>query len=159
MLADSSARKWFSRPQPYIAAFLAFAIFSPVIGWNYENHWAAFLFQSQGRVQDVFKFSTHLLLLSVLILLTPTGFLSAIASMFPRFAVKGNPTLANEGKYRNGYFFSLTRACPHVHFYPVQFHQGDKLNWTGPIWLAIIPFIAYSMVWGKGRLQRQVAGL
>ncbi len=41
-------RRWFSRPQPYIAAALALAIFSPALIWNYENDWVSFVFQS-GR--------------------------------------------------------------------------------------------------------------
>ncbi len=41
-------RPWFWRPQPYAAALLALAIFSPALIWNYENDWVSFAFQS-GR--------------------------------------------------------------------------------------------------------------
>ncbi len=41
-------RHWFSRPQPYLAAALALAIFSPALIWNYQNDWVSFAFQS-GR--------------------------------------------------------------------------------------------------------------
>ena len=39
-------RFWFRRPEPYAAAALALAIFSPVLVWNYQNDWVSFTFQS-----------------------------------------------------------------------------------------------------------------
>ena len=39
-------RHWFWRPQPYFAAALALAIFSPALIWNYQNNWVSFAFQS-----------------------------------------------------------------------------------------------------------------
>jgi hypothetical protein len=39
-------RRWILRPEPYAGAALAFAIFAPVIVWNYQNHWISFAFQS-----------------------------------------------------------------------------------------------------------------
>lgn len=160
MLADSSARKWFFKPQPYVAALLAMAVFSPVIWWNYEHHWASFLFQSQGRVQDVSKFSTHLLLLSALILLTPTGFLSAVTSMLPRFAGKTSTTHAGDATYSRGYFFCLTMALvPLSIFILFSLTKEVKLNWTGPLWLATLPFIAYSMAQNTGKIQQRMARL
>jgi len=41
-------RHWLWRPQPYLGAALALAIFAPALVWNYQNHWASFAFQS-GR--------------------------------------------------------------------------------------------------------------
>jgi 4-amino-4-deoxy-L-arabinose transferase-like glycosyltransferase len=38
-------RHWLARPQPYIAAALALALFLPVIIWNAENGWISFAFQ------------------------------------------------------------------------------------------------------------------
>jgi 4-amino-4-deoxy-L-arabinose transferase-like glycosyltransferase len=38
-------RRWILRPQPYAGALLAFTVFSPVIVWNYQNHWISFAFQ------------------------------------------------------------------------------------------------------------------
>jgi 4-amino-4-deoxy-L-arabinose transferase-like glycosyltransferase len=39
------ARHWLRRPEPYLAAALALAIFSPVVIWNLEHHWASLRFQ------------------------------------------------------------------------------------------------------------------
>ena len=160
MVADSSARKWFFKPQPYLAALMALVVFSPVIWWNYENNWASFLFQSQGRVQDVFKFSTHLLLISALVLLTPTGFVSAVTSMLPQFSAKTGSTIANDGEYHRGYLFCLIMTLvPLSIFILFSLTKEIKLNWTGPLWLATLPFIATSMVLGKGKVQQRIAGL
>lgn len=38
-------RVWLRRWQPYVAGALALAVFSPVIIWNIDHHWASFAFQ------------------------------------------------------------------------------------------------------------------
>ncbi len=40
-------RRWFSEPGPYLGAALAFAIFSPVVIWNWNHDWVSFVFQGQ----------------------------------------------------------------------------------------------------------------
>jgi 4-amino-4-deoxy-L-arabinose transferase-like glycosyltransferase len=41
-------RKWLATPGPWLAAIVAFAIFSPVLLWNSEHNWVSFAFQG-GR--------------------------------------------------------------------------------------------------------------
>ena len=48
LCGSSAHRHWLWRPQPYLAAALALAIFSPVLIWNAQNNWVSFAFQS-GR--------------------------------------------------------------------------------------------------------------
>lgn len=50
MLVVPKMRVWWRHPAPYLAGGLAFAIFLPVIGWNYQHDWASFAKQL-GRVQ------------------------------------------------------------------------------------------------------------
>jgi 4-amino-4-deoxy-L-arabinose transferase-like glycosyltransferase len=38
-------RRWLRRPEPYVAALLACAVFAPVIVWNATHGWASFAFQ------------------------------------------------------------------------------------------------------------------
>jgi Dolichyl-phosphate-mannose-protein mannosyltransferase len=38
-------RFWLARPQPYLAALIALAVFSPVLIWNYQHDWISFRFQ------------------------------------------------------------------------------------------------------------------
>ena len=45
LLLNRSQRAWLTRWQPYAAAALALIIFSPVIIWNIQHHWASFAFQ------------------------------------------------------------------------------------------------------------------
>ena len=80
MLIDRRARRWFFKPQPYLAAIIALIIFSPVILWNYQHGWASFLFQTQHRMASAFRFSTPELLGAILLLLTPTGLIAVWAS-------------------------------------------------------------------------------
>ncbi len=160
MLVVPSARKWFSRPQPYIAAILAWAIFSPVIWWNYQHDWASFLFQSQERLQAKTIFSTHKLLGSVIALLTPTGLLAVYASMRPQFAWQKTAGAVHLNTSNRNYLFCLLMALvPLSVFVLFSLTKQIKLNWTGPLWLSILPFMAYTMVHKKGRLQGWVAGI
>jgi 4-amino-4-deoxy-L-arabinose transferase-like glycosyltransferase len=45
LLSSRAHRHWLGRPEPYLAAALALAVFSPVVIWNATHHWASFAFQ------------------------------------------------------------------------------------------------------------------
>ena len=48
MLTAPGLRPWLRRPQPYVAALLALAVFAPELIWNAQHGWASFAFQG-GR--------------------------------------------------------------------------------------------------------------
>jgi len=158
MVVDSSARRYFFRPQPYLAALLALFVFSPVIWWNYHNEWASFLFQSQGRIQAGTEFSTHELLAGILILLTPTGLIAVITILRPRF-IAAFFTNSDKAAVRRGYIFGLIMAAiPLAILTLFSITKEVKLNWTGPLWLSVIPFIALTMVKHGSRPGGRLAG-
>ncbi len=45
LLTSKTHRRWLARPEPHVAALLAFAVFAPVLAWNATHHWASFAFQ------------------------------------------------------------------------------------------------------------------
>jgi hypothetical protein len=45
LLASRPQRHWLARVEPYLAATLALAVFSPVLFWNATHAWASFAFQ------------------------------------------------------------------------------------------------------------------
>jgi 4-amino-4-deoxy-L-arabinose transferase-like glycosyltransferase len=45
LIASRPHRHWLARPEPYVAAILALAVFSPVLIWNANHGWASFAFQ------------------------------------------------------------------------------------------------------------------
>ena len=45
LLTSRAHRHWLTRPEPYIAAIVAAAVFSPVVIWNATHGWASFAFQ------------------------------------------------------------------------------------------------------------------
>lgn len=50
LLTSRSHRRWLARPEPYVAAALALAVFSPVLIWNATHGWASFTFQADRAV-------------------------------------------------------------------------------------------------------------
>jgi 4-amino-4-deoxy-L-arabinose transferase-like glycosyltransferase len=50
LLTQAEHRRWLTRPQPYVAALVAVALFAPVLVWNATHGWASFAFQG-GRAE------------------------------------------------------------------------------------------------------------
>jgi len=152
LLLDAPSRKWLLKPEPYLAAILALVIFSPVIWWNYQHDWVSFLFQSKQRLEGTPSFSIDQLLGSILILLTPTGFLAALYTMRPRLArlefLHAKPGNVSS---RNYLYCMIMAIVPLSFFALLSLRSGIKLNWTGPIWLALLPFIAWTMTRHKDK--------
>jgi dolichol-phosphate mannosyltransferase len=134
MLWDAGSRRWFRRPEPYIAVALAALIFSPVIVWNAQHEWASFAFQTSRRLAEPAQFALHKLLGSMLTLITPTGFL-AIAL-----------TRRMGENQRQARFMTLALLVPLSVFAIFSLRHEVKLDWTGATWTAAIPALACSVL-------------
>jgi dolichol-phosphate mannosyltransferase len=153
LILDPAARRWLGKPEPYIAAILALALFSPVIYWNAMHGWASFAFQSTQRLQDPAIFSTPSLVASAALLLTPLGLISAIAVLAsPRRRAFLAPKGDIEAR-RRLLFITIFTAAPLSVFLAFSLAHQVKLDWTGPIWLAILPAVS-AMILQAAQLSR-----
>jgi len=148
LVIDRQARHLLIRPFPYGAALLALLVFSPVIVWNMQHEWASFLFQTQNRLEASSEFSSHELLLFILILLSPVGFTAALFFFISRRKFIENGTIDN----RNYRFAAIMTLVPLLIFFYFSLSKEIKFNWTCPLWLAALPFMAMTLSRGKSFL-------
>ncbi len=147
MLTDRNARKWFVRPEPYLGLFVTILLFLPVIIWNVQQDWASFDFQSTRRLAEDFHFALPELIGSALALLTPTGLVAAVAAIVSRESIlPGSMTPKTTRTHR---FLLTTTVVPFSVFFFFSLFRLSKLNWTAPIWLGALPYIAAVMVPGR----------
>jgi dolichol-phosphate mannosyltransferase len=164
-LWDRNSRHWWRRWEPYVAALLAFAVFSPVIIWNAQHDWASFAFQTSRRLAEAPRFALHKLVASALILITPTGVLAVAAALMggsaagdagnspggdPGATAGGSPG-ANAGggngdAARRRLFINMAILVPLAVFALFSLRHEVKLDWTGALWIAALPVMAAGMI-------------
>jgi dolichol-phosphate mannosyltransferase len=142
MVWDAQARRWLVHWLPYAALVLAALIFAPVIYWNATHEWASFAFQTSRRLAESPRFSLHKLILSVLVLLTPAGVVSLVTTLW------GRP----EQDSRRRHFMQLAVLMPLTVFFIFSLRHEVKLDWTGTLWLAAVPALAWSIVAGSNEV-------
>jgi dolichol-phosphate mannosyltransferase len=151
IILDPTARHWLRSWRPYVAAVLALAIFSPVIVWNASHEWASFAFQTSRRLAEAPRFSLHKLLASAFILLTPAGFLALPAAL--RGSGPAVPDLdAVDDQRRRWRFMQLAVLVPLAVFTAFSLRHDVKFDWTGTLWTAGVPALAFWIVSARGRL-------
>lgn len=158
LIVNRSSRVWLRRPQPYMAALIAVLLFSPVLIWNANNDWASFQFQGTRRWSGTTGISLHELLGSVLLLLTPLGAVTILSSLMRRRSdeVEAGQS-GSHAAHQN--FAQIFTAVPLVVFVLQSFRNDSQLNWTGPLWLAAVPLLAYNMTSIPGKLRTRVSQL
>ncbi|MGD8715897.1 MAG: glycosyltransferase family 39 protein [Desulfobacterales bacterium] len=140
MLADRRSRHWFLRLEPYLSVLIAALLFAPVLFWNADHQWVSFFFQGPKRFSGRFDFDLPDLIGCMLVLLTPTGFLAAVATVVSRKSLFSD---AVDTRNRRACRLLLTlTVIPLSVFVFFSLFRNIKLNWTGPIWLGILPYIA-----------------
>jgi dolichol-phosphate mannosyltransferase len=149
ILLDKESRRWLRRPEPYLALVLAFLMFSPVILWNAMNDWASFVFQGARRWSGTPKISLHLLIGSVFVILTPVGVIGGIGALMPR-GMKTSLFRRETRPNRQWLFSILFTVIPLSVFILHSLSQAPKLNWTAPIWLALLPLMGFNLL-AEGR--------
>jgi len=145
MLFDAPARHWLRRWQPYAAACLAVAVFSPVILWNAHHEWASFAFQTSRRLAERPRFALHKLIASTVVLLTPTGLAAAavvLGGPVPRAAGQD----ASVDRQRAWRFIQFAILVPLAVFAAFSLRHEVKLDWTGAPWIGAVPALAFGIV-------------
>ena len=133
-------RAWLRRPQPYVAAGLALAVFSPVLIWNAQHHWVSFAFQGARAAP------AHGLL--------PAAVLSALlgqaALLLPWIFVP--LTVAGWRGLRSGpadapRWLCVTLGAPLVVLFLVTpvWGQTGLPHWAMPGWLMLMPLLGDSL--------------
>ncbi len=156
VLFDPRMRRWLGTPWPYLAALGAVLVFFPVIAWNFQNEWASFWFQGPRRVQEASGFSLHVLLGSILVLLTPIGLVAATRALLFRYDGSTGRRLSDPPRA----FTLIYTLGPLSAFVAFSLFNEVKLNWTGPLWLAVLPMIARNLTTAElGRVRRWIAAI
>ena len=138
-----SARYWFARKEPYVCAFIALLLFTPVIYWNFIHEWASFAFQSTRRFQAKTSFSFHYFIGVLVLFLLPSG-VDGLWRLFNKTALQ-DAHLA----IRSQRFLQIFTLVPLVFFGVFSFNHPIKLDWIGPGLLAVIPWLAVLMTNNK----------
>lgn len=146
ILSDRPSRRWLLRPEPYVAMLLALLIFTPVILWNANNNWASFFFQSTRRLRMHQMFSLHILVGYALVLLTPLGAIGVAQSMFSKRIWDSQGGALQASASRRRLFSLIFTLVPLAVFALFSIKHQPKMDWTCPVWLAIMPaFAKYSL--------------
>lgn len=136
LLCMEHQRYWFLRKEPYLAALIAMALFTPVIYWNAKHHWASFAFQSTRRFHSDIHFSLHALLGLVVLFLMPVGVKNAIQLFSKR---KLSSSLLDKNTLL---FIKMCTFLPLSVFVLFSVSHEVKFNWIGPCLLALMPYLA-----------------
>jgi len=136
VVSHANSRFWLRRKEPYLGLLLAFLLFTPVLYWNAQHDWASFIFQSSRRFNLTTSLNIHNLAWMILFFITPLGVWGLVD------LVKKNPSsynLAQDSKKFLQYFTFI----PLLFFAFYSLNHGVNFNWTGPLFLALMPWLAF----------------
>ena len=125
LIFNKPCRACLIRWQPWAALLIAGLVFSPVLIWNYQNHWISFLFQihhgtdsgTRSGIRTFFEF-----LGSQAGILSPLVWIGLLASLFKAFRIGRNPGLP-----QFAYLFWMT--MPVFFFCAESFRTKIEANW------------------------------
>lgn len=125
---EPKQRHWLTQVTPYLALFMSFILFSPVIYWNSIHDWISFSFQSTRRLQETWHCSLPDFFGLLCLFLTPVGCL-AIKDVFHRSSAF------------EGIFFQCHLLIPLISFMVFSLMHPIKFNWIGPSLLCALPYL------------------
>lgn len=133
LILQKKTRQLVFRWQAFVSLLGILVLFSPVLIWNYEHSWASFVFQGPQRIASDRFFSLHRLLLHILVILTPIGVRDFI------YWIREAWLKRLESDYPKAVIVSFL-VIPLSVFVFYSFSNEVKINWTGPVFIAILPF-------------------
>jgi len=148
IIIDPQARKHLLRKEPYLAVIIATLVFSPVIYWNATNDWASFAFHASGRFEKVPHLFLGMMLTNILAMVTPLPLL-ALPYLFTKKIVAENISLQSPFTPRVRLFIGSFLLLPMSVFAWSALENEPRYNWTGPLWITLLPMLAWLTVNAK----------
>ena len=147
IILDSSLRFWWKRPIIYLSATIAVLLFLPVLYWNAQHDWSSFIFQTTRRLDRSSEFSTHFLLLHILILLSPVVLYLLFYACINTKNLLAQLTFNKNEKILASYtyYFGIMTIVPLSVYLVFSFTHYPRFHWTAPAWLALIPLAAFAI--------------
>jgi dolichol-phosphate mannosyltransferase len=138
VVTQSDARFWLRRKEPYLAALCAALFFSPVIYWNKQHEWISFIFQSSRRFNSTTSIDIQNLAWIILFFITPLG----VWGLWK--LAKRTHLIASLPEQRIKFMRYFT-FVPLGFFSCYSLNHEINFNWSGPLFLAFIPWLALMM--------------
>ena len=153
LLTQPRYRRLFLTPGPYVAAMLALVVFAPVIVWNFENGFDAFVFQgsraSLGLDVYLARSLTHIGILVAL--MGPVIWLTLIVALFAALRT-------GRGDERR-WFFAMLAVVPIAFFLVLDLfgtHGVAGPHWLAPGYLFTFPLAGAAVEQWRARFPRLV---
>lgn len=142
VVLDPRSRALFLKKEPYLAVLIAFILFTPVLYWNVLNDWASFAFHSGQRFEESQpQFSLHLLLQSIVAMVTPLPLLALPYLFMRRVSRDGETDLPIN--LRGRLFIKCFLLVPLLVFAISALENEPRYNWTGPLWIPLLPLLGW----------------
>lgn len=138
VLSQPKSRFWLRRKEPYLGVLITSLLFTPVLYWNAQHDWVSFIFQSSRRFNSTTSINTHELVWLVIFFITPMGVWGLID------LVKKNPSSSKLAPEKISFlrYFTFT---PLLFFTFYSLNHEVNFNWSGPLFLALLPWLAFIM--------------
>lgn len=156
ILIDPQARRVLLSKEPYLAVLVAMVVFAPVIYWNASHDWASFSFQSSGRFDEEPKFYLDMMLGNIVAIVTPLPLL-ALPYLFTK-KITHTQKADTPFNTRVRLFIGCFLLVPMSVFAWNALKYEPRYNWTGPLWITLLPMLAWLMVNADRLRWRPLAG-
>jgi 4-amino-4-deoxy-L-arabinose transferase-like glycosyltransferase len=137
------ARQWFLQKEPYLCALTVILLFTPVIYWNATHEWASFIFQSHRRFASTTPIDLPHVLVLTLLFITPMGVWGL------KDLLKKNRDSITATSDATKKFIQIFTLVPLSFFALYSLNHEINFNWIGPLFLALIPWLAALMTHHK----------
>jgi 4-amino-4-deoxy-L-arabinose transferase-like glycosyltransferase len=143
LLLSPAHRRWLRTPWPYLATGLALLVFSPVVIWNIQHHWASFTFQTgRANVSQVRFWMPFLALGAQALFIWPPIWL-ALAVM----ALRDARSRIRDDRRRLLYCLGLGPILVFTLVSP--WAEGLFFHWAAPGYLMLMPVLGAEIAWRR----------
>jgi len=146
-LIFSSYRKQLKNIHWYIAALIAIIVFSPVIIWNWQHHWASFDYQFTHGVSQHLRFNFDLMLNYLAGQLGIANPIFLIAAIY--FSLRHLKTICND---RRLLFVALPFWLVFLFFFYNGSFKFAESNWAAPAYISATILVAHFIVHFQRRI-------
>jgi 4-amino-4-deoxy-L-arabinose transferase-like glycosyltransferase len=148
-LSSTQGLRWLLSPSPWLALVIACCLVSPVFYWNAQHEWVSFVYQLNHGSGGQWRARRLLAFVGLqLVVYGPLLFLGGYLALRQLAGSRNWPALGLLS------FFLLPFLVT-----AVLSGGGSLPHWTGPAWLALVPFAAHSLAayWRSGKHQWIIA--